>query len=122
MRVIVTGSRDWKNDMTIYAAMSEIRNLDAGHGELITLVSGACPTGADNFAEGWARRWSWEIERYPADWKGHGRSAGPFRNKRMVRLGADVCLAFLRNNSKGTQGMIDLCKAAGIPVRLWTEE
>lgn len=119
MRVIVTGSRDWTEDMTVYAALAEIKNVDKP--DSVTLVSGACPTGADIMAEGWARRFGWEIERHPADWKGHGRSAGPWRNKRMARLGADVCLAFHKDGSRGTQNMIDLCEKAGIPVRLWTE-
>lgn len=120
MRVLVTGSRDWVNTQTVYAAIAEVHYFDA-KGQEITLVSGACPTGADAMAERWAHHFRWEVERHPADWKGHGRSAGPWRNKRMVRLGADLCLAFQRDGSKGTGGCIELANKAGIPVRYWSE-
>lgn len=122
MRVLVTGSRTWNEDTTIYAALAEVKNIDAPKGETITLVSGACPTGADILAEGWARRFGWTVEQHPADWKRHGRAAGPLRNVEMVRSGIDLCLAFRRDNSRGTQHTIEMCEQAGIPVRLWTED
>jgi hypothetical protein len=58
-------------------------------------------------------------EPHPADWKRHGRAAGPIRNAEMVALGADVCLALPIGLSPGTRGCIDLAEAAGIPVRCY---
>lgn len=62
-------------------------------------------------------------------WTKYGRAAGPIRNKEMVRLGADLCLAFPDHpkgqGSRGTWGCIDLAHQAGIPIlivwqhRLW---
>ena len=121
MRVLVTGSRTWHNDQTVRAALAEVKDVDKP-GTPITLVSGACPTGADVLAEGWARRFGWTVEQHPADWKQHGRAAGPLRNVEMVRSGIDLCLAFRRDNSRGTQHTIEMCEQAGIPVRLWTED
>ena len=120
MRVLVTGSRDWTRDETVRAAIAEVHYFDA-KGEPVILVSGHCPTGADIMAEGWARRFGWTVEEHPAHWRVYGKSAGFKRNAEMVRLGADVCLAFQRNGSRGTQHTIDLCNAAGIPVRYWAE-
>jgi hypothetical protein len=119
--VLVTGSRTWDRDETVRAALAEVRDFDKPEGE-VTLVSGACPTGADILAEGWARRFGWKVERHPADWKRYGKRAGPIRNAEMVRSGIDLCLAFQRDNSRGTQHTVELCAAAGIPVRRWSEE
>jgi hypothetical protein len=120
VRVLVTGSRDWSRDETVRAAISEVHYFDAKN-EAITLVSGHCPTGADVMAERWARRFGWTVEEHPAHWRVYGKRAGFQRNAEMVGLGADVCLAFQRDGSKGTQHTIDLCRAAGIPVRYWSE-
>jgi hypothetical protein len=120
MRVLVTGSRDWSNTETVRAAIAEVHYFD-NHPDGVTLVSGACPTGADAMAERWAHRFGWEVERHPADWTRFKKAAGFRRNAEMVNAGADVCLAFQRDASRGTQHTIDLASAAGIPVRYWSE-
>jgi hypothetical protein len=38
----------------------------------------------------------------------------------MVRAGADVCLAFVRNESSGARGCADAAKAAGVRTVEWT--
>lgn len=96
----------------------------------MVLVSGACPTGADALAEECAAAWGWEVERHPADWDRLGGVAGFQRNADMVRLGADVCIAFLApctkkdcralrqpHGSHGTKHCAGLAAGAGIPVR-----
>jgi len=52
--------------------------------------------GADAFdahAETWATRHGIPIRRFPANWKRHGRRAGPIRNGEMARH-ADICIIF----------------------------
>jgi aspartate/tyrosine/aromatic aminotransferase len=118
-RVLVTGSRNWNDVETIWQAMSEVVR-EAGQGREIVIVHGACPRGADWHADRWAKLADAQIERHPADWARHGKAAGFRRNAEMVQLGADVVLAFIRDNSRGASHTAALAEAAGIPVRKWT--
>lgn len=136
MRLLVTGSRDWGEEVervgpagelttrrTLRAIEQEFHLLSAlwsatKHSTSVTLVHGACPTGADHFAAAHAERMGWTVEAHPADWS-QGRGAGPERNKRMVALGADLCLAFPFGASRGTRGCMVLAEKAGIPVRVF---
>jgi len=113
MRILVTGSRDWPDDGSVETALRKLRSenyLKTGSDQ-VTVVHGDCPTGADAYAKRWARSFG---EAHPADWKKHGKAAGPLRNKHMVNLGADICLAFILNQSKGASGCADLAEKAGI--------
>lgn len=110
IRVIVTGSRDWDDARTIRLMLARY------NGPNTTLVHGDCPTGADAIAKQFAEENGWTIEPHPADWDRWKKSAGPRRNREMAELGADVCLAFHKDNSRGTQNMINNCHKNGIPV------
>ena len=114
MRILVTGSRDWRDWATVAKALK-----DASSELRTVVVSGACPTGADMIAERYAEDRGWTIERHPADWDKYGKKAGPIRNSQMVALGADVCLAFIRNESKGATHTSRIAGQAGIPVKYW---
>jgi hypothetical protein len=109
-RVLVTGSRDWDDPEAVgrwLAVQEGVRPL--------TLVHGDCPWGADAIADNYAReRGVWKIERHPADWARYGKRAGFVRNAHMVDKGADICLAFIRNGSRGASMTATLAERAGI--------
>ena len=87
-------------------------------------MSGACPTGADFIAEQIARQYGITVERHPAQWRPYGiynPQAGRYRNQVMVDLGADICLAFIRNNSRGASHCAQAAEDAGIPVRIYRD-
>ena len=109
-RILVTGSRDWTDAPTIFTALRDAKG-DGPH----ILVHGDAQ-GADRLAAWAAHFLGWEIEAHPAAWLVHGKGAGPIRNRLMVGLGADLCLAFPLGESKGTRGCMRLCDEAGIPV------
>jgi hypothetical protein len=114
MRVLVTGSRDWEDWRAVCRAFADI---ECAHpGERFTLIHGTC-TGADTIADTEAQRLGWAIERHPAKWLEHGKAAGPIRNQEMVDSGADICLAFIKDNSRGATHCANAAEKAGIAVR-----
>lgn len=119
-RILVTGSRDWADEVTIHRVLT-----DFGGGHDVTLVSGACPPrwidgvyvkGADYICEQYAQSCDWQLELYPADWAQYGKRAGFIRNSHMVSLGADVCCAFIKDRSKGASMTAFIAEQAGIQV------
>lgn len=119
MRILVTGSRDWKDIERLQSALlAEIVNHTLEYDEPVIVVHGDCPTGADAMAHRFAKVVPiCTPEPHPADWQKHGRSAGPIRNRHMVGLGADVCLAFIRGGSAGATGCANMAEVAGIPTK-----
>jgi hypothetical protein len=120
MRVLITGSRTWLWSKPIFDALDERYALAVARGEPFTVVHGDA-AGADRIADIWARTridigWPVIAEPHPADWSGLSRSAGIIRNRQMVAAGADVCLAFIRANSRGSTNCATAAADAGIPI------
>lgn len=124
MRILITGSREWTDKEKILKEVEKAAN--DYYQDDITIVHGACPTGADKIADELNYFDDYPevqitIERHPANWNKHGKGAGPIRNQKMVNLGADICLAFICPNSKGTKDCIERAWKAGIPVRIFPD-
>lgn len=120
-RVLVTGSRTWTDQQAIADAL-----LDTWHdatedgADGIVVVHGACPNGADTIASNWATANDVPAEAHPADWNLNGKRAGFIRNQHMVNLGADLCLAFIHNGSRGATHTARIAEQAGISTRRYT--
>lgn len=124
-RILITGSRDWPRPATVWGALNDARDEALLAGKHLVIVHGACPHGADDHASRWTQTANQFVhgvteERHPADWAQHGKAAGFRRNAEMVALGADLCLAFIRNGSRGASHTAALAEQAGIPVRRYT--
>ena len=114
-RVVIAGCRDYDNydEAKVYIdfCLSNIRKENN-----IVIVSG-CASGADAIGERYAEENGFEVEKYPADWKTYGRSAGPKRNKQMAEI-SDYVICFWDGESKGTKSMIEYARKCGKPVKI----
>lgn len=146
--VLYTGSRDLENPRSVYDALDDnLHNaLDVGY-EGLLVRHGACPGGADAFADQWVsvlRKAGAPVfadphpaQNHPTQDFGPWPGAGPRRNGYMVGLGAHECRAFIGrctsyrcrrpqpHGSHGATGCADLAENAGIPtyrVELWNQE
>lgn len=123
-RILVTSSRTWDRDDVIWGSLDHLaRGAFAAGYDRVVVVHGACERGGDAQVDGWylARRASGMplgVERHPANWSEHRQRAGYIRNLAMVQRGADVCLAAIRDESKGATMCAELAERAGITVQV----
>lgn len=123
-RLLVTGSRDWLNTNLLREALADgARMLSPERdGRTVVLVHGACPTGVDWRASQMWKAWGFPVEPHPAYWHLYGKEAGPRRNRQMVNLGADLCLAFILNGSRGATHCLTVARDARIPTIAYRED
>lgn len=122
---VVTGSRQWVGDCEV------IRNtmVEFYPGYNKILYHGDCPShevgrSVDWIARDIALELGWEIKPFPAKWKEYGRSAGPIRNKEMIKAakveeeaGAIVeVYAWPTKSSIGTWNCVNKAKEFGLKV------
>lgn len=131
MRLLVTGSRDWPDQERLWEALDLVyerflRNRKSERKGLFMVVHGGAQ-GADRMAMAWVRgkRRDGELnvyhEMHPAQWMQDGKfvkAAGHQRNQRMVNKGADLTIAFIRNNSPGATGCVEMARKAGLEVEV----
>jgi hypothetical protein len=122
VRVLVTGSRAWTDPDLVRERLREC----VVPGQALTVVHGGAG-GVDATAANWcaehiARGWAVAAECHRADWSKHGMRAGIIRNIEMVKAGADLCLAFIRDESKGASHCARIAQQAGIETRIYRWE
>lgn len=116
VRVLVCGSREWRDMAFTTIVLAGIQRL---HKPPYVLIHGDA-RGADRCAAASARDLGWEVEAFPADWRGHGKAAGPIRNKLMLADGhPNVVIAFKDGfdwtlQRGGTENMVRLANEAGV--------
>lgn len=117
-RLLVTGSREWRDVAAIRWALTAVRRKWDCRADQIVVVQGMA-AGADQLARQVAIELGMRTEDHPvtrADWQRYGDSAGHRRNAVMVTAGARGCVAFPLGPSRGTRGCMEMCQRAGIPV------
>lgn len=106
-RVLVCGGRDFADRDAVYQTLTDYRPS-------VVIQGGA--TGADRLAYEWARWARVSVQTFHANWKDHGKGAGPIRNQRMLDEGKpDIVIAF--PGGRGTADMVRRAKIAGVEVR-----
>lgn len=110
MRVIIAGGREFDDYDLLCSEMVDL-NLDM---TTLSIVSGTA-RGADSLGERWAYNNNIPVNKFPALWRVHGKSAGYRRNAEMAD-NADMLVAFWDGKSKGTRHMIDLANRKGLAV------
>lgn len=114
MIAVVTGGRDSWDVPTIEGVLSDFHAATPFRG----LYYG-CATGADTVARRWAEANGVPATRFMAHWQDHGRSAGPIRNRGMLRAalacGLPVRL-FAFAGGRGTADCVRQAKQMGIEV------
>jgi hypothetical protein len=106
VKVLVCGGRDYGNSERVAEILDTLLPF--------TLICGMA-RGADTLAFNYARAHDYPILEFPADWKQHGRSAGPLRNKQMLDEGCpDLVIAF--PGGAGTANMVLQAKRAKVEV------
>lgn len=100
MKIIIAGGRDF-ND---YELMKSKLDSIIVPGKTVTIISGMA-SGADALGVRYAKEKGYRLLPFPADWKMHGKAAGPIRNGAMAK-NANTCVVFWNGKSPGTANMI----------------
>ena len=84
MKLIISGGRDYQFSAEDRAFLDSLQDITE-------VVSGGA-AGADAQGEEWARIRQIPVMVFQADWKAHGRGAGPRRNRAMAEYADAVAL------------------------------
>lgn len=133
-RLLISGSRNLRNTIDNRAIIRDALTRAIFDMTDPTLVTGGqmstdIATG-EKYGADYLCRAEWillpppvmTVEVRRADWKQHGRAAGPKRNQLMVDLGATRMCAFPIGDdtqSRGTWDCIRRARKAGIPVTIY---
>lgn len=145
MRVLVIGSPDWTDACRVHAALDECLVVARKPPPPTTLrvVHGGARKGAERAADAWVWEESrhggdvdppevhaprWNAPCRQSCQRGHRRpgpnggagstcpSAPYYRNEEVVKLGADIALAFVVNGFRAAQHAVRLCQEHNIEV------
>ena len=118
IRILVTGGRAYKNREAVFKALDALAGTTSSWKVPpvpVHIIHGACPTGADKYADQWVDSRHVTCERFRADWNKWGKAAGPIRNQLMIDRGKPhYVVAF--PGDVGTADMVDRAHRHGIRV------
>jgi hypothetical protein len=133
MTILVFGSRDWTDKALIrevlvakaFPADTLFIHGDNGYDAAGRMLFGRpdeeAVRGADKLAGAVARAMGYQVQPFPADWRGRGRAAGPYRNEQMAQQRPDLALCF-HHNLRASRGSMDMFNRLGlreIPVEVF---
>jgi len=120
MKVLICGGRDLTRiDAFNWLNRNALDELSFASGfssqlKIELVIHGGC-RGADEGADDWAKSEHIPVIACPANWKKHGKAAGPIRNREMINIHQpDFVIAL--PGGKGTADMIAATEGSGIPV------
>ena len=113
MKLAVVGSRNFSD----YALMDHCLLRRFSVEEIDAVISGGAK-GADALAARFAEAHGLPLLVVPADWKAHGKKAGPLRNADIVAR-ADALVAFWDGVSRGTRDAMVKARLAGKRVEVF---
>ena len=104
MKLAIIGSRTFNDYNLLWRA---VHSHFPGH-KIELIISGGA-SGADALAEKLAKQTKIPLKVFPADWKTHGKAAGPIRNKQIIGA-CDEAICFHDGKSRGSLNVIDWAK------------
>ena len=117
MKVLICGSRNFADKKLMLGVMKTLPKD--------TIIIEGEAMGADSLARDIALELNFVVEKFPADWDKHGKSAGPIRNQKMLIEGKPQrVLAFFYDmeNSIGTWDMVRKSQKAGLTVEVFVSK
>jgi hypothetical protein len=108
MRVIIAGSR------TITDAIEVEKAIKLSGFQITEVISGGAQ-GVDSLGASWANTNKIPCSFFMADWKQHGKAAGPIRNSLMASE-AEALILVWDGQSRGSNDMLNKANAKGLKV------
>jgi len=117
VKVIIAGGRDY------VFTERDAADLDRLHAIIgITEVVEGEQRGADLAGKAWAQERGLSVKPFPADWKLHGKAAGPIRNEQMAQYVGRAGAVVLFSGGAGTENMYKAAKRHGLQIFDWRTE
>lgn len=113
MKILICGDRNYSDVVLIEKFISSLPKD--------TIIIEGEAKGADSLARDAAIKLGLDVEKYPANWKEQGKSAGPIRNSKMLKEGKPDYVIGYHNDiksSKGTKNMLAQTIKVGVPTYL----
>jgi len=112
MRIIICGSRNWRDSKIIYNRLRKFKRLDQF---LIGDARGVDDIATDFIEQLWPKE---ALNIFKAHWDKSGRSAGIKRNLEMLDQRPKLIVAFWDGKSRGTGFMINTALKRRIPLEV----
>lgn len=108
--VLVTGGHDFQDRDLVFRTLDRLHEKHPN----MSVLHGACVTGADQLAQQWAIERERPYIGVPAECSKRGREAVPVRNELMLHYAPQGVIAF--PGGPGTKDMCDRSEKAGFKV------